>query len=33
MCGKYTVFEDAYKSIKEALVIASAYENIKINFK
>lgn len=33
MCGKYTAFEDAYKSIKEALVIASAYENIKINFK
>jgi len=33
MCGKYASFEDAYKSIKEALIIASAYENVKINFK
>ncbi|WP_412031481.1 CTP synthase [Metamycoplasma buccale] len=32
MCGKYVIFHDAYKSIIEALSIASVYENVKINF-
>lgn len=33
MVGKYTTFEDAYKSIIEALKIAAAYQNTIINLK
>jgi len=33
MIGKYTEFEDAYKSIKEALFISSIYENMTIELK
>lgn len=32
MCGKYASFEDSYKSIKEALMIAAGYEKVNINF-
>ncbi len=32
MIGKYTEFEDAYKSIKEALFISSVYENVSLDF-
>lgn len=33
MVGKYIELEDAYKSIKEALLISSVYLNTKVNFK
>lgn len=33
MIGKYTEFEDAYKSIKEALFISSVYENLDLELK
>lgn len=33
MVGKYIDLEDAYMSIKEALVISSVHEGVKINFK
>ncbi|MBU4690863.1 CTP synthase [Mycoplasma zalophi] len=33
MVGKYTTFEDAYKSIIEALKISSAYSNVNIALK
>ncbi|MDJ1647113.1 CTP synthase [Mycoplasma phocimorsus] len=33
MVGKYTTFEDAYKSIIEALKIAAAYEKINLKLK
>jgi len=32
MCGKYASFEDSYKSIKEALMIAAGYEKVNVNF-
>lgn len=33
MIGKYIELEDAYKSIKESLIISAIYENIEINFR
>jgi CTP synthase (UTP-ammonia lyase) len=33
MVGKYTSFEDAYKSIKEALFISSVYQGIEFELK
>jgi CTP synthase (UTP-ammonia lyase) len=33
MVGKYTTFEDAYKSIKEALFISSVYQSVDIKLK
>ncbi len=30
MVGKYTTFEDAYKSIKESLFISSVYQNVEL---
>ncbi|MGL5732972.1 MAG: CTP synthase, partial [Metamycoplasmataceae bacterium] len=33
MVGKYTEFEDAYKSVKEALFISSIYEGLSLELK
>ena len=33
MVGKYTTFEDAYKSIKESLFISSVYQGLEIQLK
>lgn len=32
MVGKYIELEDAYKSIKESLIISACYENVEIDF-